>query len=44
MFNRATLVPAPTLFDKVFGSWHDGSKGSLKVQQQRWRERRRQSA
>ncbi|MFT7673300.1 MAG: lathosterol oxidase, partial [Gammaproteobacteria bacterium] len=32
----------PTPFDKVFGSWHDGSKASLQTQKQRWREQRRQ--
>jgi lathosterol oxidase len=34
----------PTSFDKVFGSWHEGSTESEKLQKQRWRERRRQSA
>ena len=32
----------PTPFDKIFGSWHDGSKDSLRAQKQRMRERRRQ--
>ena len=31
-----TLSP----FDKLFGSWHDGSKGSLQAQKQRMHERR----
>ncbi|MEM7193323.1 MAG: sterol desaturase family protein [Pseudomonadota bacterium] len=34
----------PTPIDKVFGSWHDGSRESMKIQQARIRERRRQSA
>ncbi|MFT5506527.1 MAG: lathosterol oxidase [Gammaproteobacteria bacterium] len=32
----------PTPFDKLFGSWHDGSKASLQAQKKRWREQRRQ--
>ncbi len=31
----------PTPFDKVFGSWHDGSEESLQKQKQLWREGRR---
>jgi len=31
----------PTPFDKLFGSWHDGSKESLKQQKERIRGRRR---
>jgi hypothetical protein len=33
----------PTPFDKLFGSWHDGSRESLQVQKQRIRGRRRQA-
>jgi sterol desaturase/sphingolipid hydroxylase (fatty acid hydroxylase superfamily) len=33
----------PTPFDRIFGSWHDGSKESLQAQKQRWRRRRRKS-
>lgn len=34
----------PTPFDKVFGSWHDGSRESLQVQKERMRGRRQQPA
>lgn len=33
-----------TPFDKIFGSWHDGSKESLQVQKGRIRTRRKQAA
>jgi lathosterol oxidase len=33
----------PTPFDKLFGSWHDGSKKSLEAQKQRIRQRRQQA-
>ncbi len=33
----------PTPFDKLFGSWHDGSPESLKSQKERLRKQRRQS-
>ncbi|MDH3536127.1 MAG: sterol desaturase family protein [Gammaproteobacteria bacterium] len=35
-------TPAP--MDKLFGSWHDGSRDSLLAQKQRKRDRRRQAA
>ena len=31
----------PTPFDRLFGSWHDGSRESLMVQKERMRARRR---
>ena len=31
----------PTPFDKLFGSWHDGSETSLKAHKERIRKRRR---
>ncbi len=31
----------PTPFDRLFGSWHDGSRESLMVQKERMRDRRR---
>lgn len=34
----------PTPFDKVFGSWHDGSPDSLESQKQRKRDQRRRAA
>ncbi len=34
----------PTPFDRLFDSWHDGSKASLERHRQRQRERRRQAA
>jgi sterol desaturase/sphingolipid hydroxylase (fatty acid hydroxylase superfamily) len=34
----------PTPFDKLFGSWHDGSRDSLHIQKQRKRRQRRQAA
>ncbi len=34
----------PTPFDRIFGSWHDGSAESLQLQKERIRGRRRQTA